>query len=705
MAEENDKDLLETLRKRFKRCLDDPSEQDNRKRALEAIKFRSGEQWPDQVKRDRESDPEGTRPCLVMDEINQYINQVKNDFRQNRPSIKARPVDDKGDKEVAEAFQGLIRHIEDVSNADIAYDQSFDQALDGGFGYFRVITDYANENSFDQEIKIAQIKNRFAVYLDPDRQLPDGSDSEFGFITEWVDKDEFKRKYPDAKLSSWSQGDDRQEHWHEEDNIRVAEYFYVEYKTRTLIALPEGGVAFKDEWPADAGDIPKSLKTRNVQDRSVCWVKTNGTEVLEKSKWLGKWIPIIEVIGNEIDIEGKSKKSGIVESAMDPQRMHNYAASSFVETVALAPRAPWIAAVGQLEGQEDKWRTANRRNISVLEYNPIDVNGTPVAMPQRQQPPGIPPGWQAIMEHSRGWVQSSMGMYNTALGAPSTARSGKAILAEQREGDTATFHYPDNMAKSIRHCGRIIIDLIPKVYDTKRIVRLLQEDGTEDYAVFDPNIKGPKQEQTLADGTIKKLFNPTVGKYDVTISVGPSYTTKRQEGAEMMTQVLQGNKEMMGLIGDIYFRILDVPYGDQIADRLKAMLPPQVQQAEQAKGQQNPEVAAIQSQFQLQVEQITQQAQMAIQELQQQIQELSGTVEQKDGEVQKLKMQLIDRTLEYQTRIEEATIERNTEIAKAIIAQNDTQETVNKAVQPLQEQIAQLTALVTGMTQEEQHVG
>lgn len=685
---DDDKDLLELCKKRFKRCLDDPSEESNRKRALEAIKFRALEQWPDKVKHERENDPEGSRPCLVMDETNQYINQVKNDFRQNRPAIKVRPVDDKGDKDVAEAFQGLIRNIEEQSSADIAYDTGFDQALDGGFGYFRVVTEYSDDTSFDQDIRIKPIKNRFAVYLDPDRQLPDGSDAEFGFITEWVKKEEYERSYPKSKVSSWKEGEEGDANWHDGDNVRVVEYFYVEYTKRTMIALPNGEIAYEDEWSEDAGPIPKELKTRVVQQRKICWVKTNGEEVLEKQDWPGKWIPIVEVIGNEIDIEGKSKKSGILEAAMDPQRMHNYSVSAFVEQVALAPRAPFTAYEGQLEGHENEWRTANRRNISVLQVKAVnDESGNILPLPQRQPSPGIPPGWAAIVEGSKGWVQSSMGMYAASVGAPSNEKSGRAILARQREGDTATFHYADNMAKSIRHCGRIIVDLIPKIYDTRRIVRLLEEDGAEDYAVFDPSIQGPKVEQKLSDGTIRQIFNPTIGKYDVTISVGPSYTTKRQEGAEMMTQVLSGNKEMMALIGDIYFRILDVPYGDQIADRLKAMLPPPVKAVEDAKSSENPEVAMLQQQFQMQMEQIRGEAGQMIEQLQGELQQVSGTSQEQKLKIQELQVMLKDRMAEYATRIQEAEIERDTKITEAQIqAQSKIQETQPEPKEPVQPQ-------------------
>ena len=369
--------LDDSVLDRFKRCQE--ADGDNRKRASQADKFSAGlDQWEDELRKDRQDD---RRPCLTMDETNQYINQVKNDQRQNRASIKVRPVDDKADKKTAEMLQGVIRHIEDTSSADIAYDTAFEQALRGGFGYFRIATERCDEMSFEQDIKIVRIRNRFSVYLDPDHQEPDGSDCKYGFITEWISREDFKAKYPKADPVDFKAAKDKARDWVKNDKIQIAEYFFIESETKTLVKLPDGDTLFSDEIPKEI-DI-SGLKTRETEISKVKWQKITAMEVLEDTLWPGKHIPIIEVIGNEFDDEGERKLTGIVHAAMDAQRMHNYAVSSFVENVALAPRAPFIAAAGQVDQYKDQWEAANRKNIAVLPYTPIDNNGVPVPPPIR----------------------------------------------------------------------------------------------------------------------------------------------------------------------------------------------------------------------------------------------------------------------------------------------------------------------------------
>ena len=582
--------LLTTARKRFDYCIE--QDQKNRERALEAIKFRDGEQWPDKIKKERETDPEGARPCLVVDKTNQYINQVKNDQRQNRPAIKVRPVDDKGDKAVAEILQGIIRHIEDSSSADFAYDTAFEHSVDGGFGYFRILTEFCEEDSFDQDIKIKRIRNRFSVYLDPDHQEPDGSDSQYGFVTEFIDKDEYKRQFPGKEpLDFQTDGkDESYRAWMTAEKVRIAEYFYLSNESKTLLLLDDGTTVFKDALQEVVEDRalqglppPEVVKSRETAVRKVHWCKIDGKQKLETKEWAGKYIPVVEVVGNELDVEGERRLSGLIKSAMDPQRIHNFASSAFVENVALAPRAPWTAAEGQMEGHEDDWKTSNRRNIAVLEWKPTTYdNGTPVPQPQRQMPPGISPGWQQVLQNSEHDIQASMGMYSASLGEPSNEKSGKAILARQREGDTATFHYIDNLSRSIRHCGRILVDLIPKIYDTQRIARIIGEDGKPDMVELNP-----EQDAPVVEMGKKKIYNLHVGKYDVSVTVGPSYTTKRQEAAESMVELTRASPELMQVAGDVMIRNMDWPGADQIADRLKAMLPPAIQKMEAGKENQD----------------------------------------------------------------------------------------------------------------------
>lgn len=632
-------DLIATARDRYKRAID--AESDNRKHALECVKFRNLEQWDTEIKRARETDPEGPRPCTVVDKTNQYLRQVCNDERQNRPAIKVRPVDDKADPEVAEVFQGIVRHIEDRSGADIAYDTAYEHAAEGGFGYFRVLTEYEDEASFQQDIVIKRIRNRFQVVLDPDRQEPDGSDAKYGFVIEKMPRDEYKASYPKASELSYEVEGKLYPDWVEENNVIVAEYFRVEKQEKTICLWKSGRVTVKDEEDKDASQYigDSIIKERKASIPVVKWSKINAVEELESRDWLGKYIPIVEVIGNELDIEGKSVKSGLMKGAMEPQRIHNYASSSFIENVALAPRAPWVAAEGQIEGHENDWRTANRRNLSVLTYKPVVMEGNvPVPPPLRQPPPGIPAGWQQTLMNTEHDIQASMGMYNASLGADSNEKSGVALQKKQREADTATFHYMDNLSRSIRYLGRILVDLIPKVYDTERVARILGDDGKTDQAMLNPNIQRPVIEKEGPDGKIQKIYNLGVGKYDVTVSSGPSYTTKRQEALDWQMQAVTARPELLNIIGDIMFRNMDAPGADKIADRLKKMLPPPLQEPDEGEQPmvQTPQGPIPIDQAGQVISQLTQQLQQASEAIQ------KAEVQKQANEAAKIEIQKFD---------------------------------------------------------------
>ncbi len=612
-------DILETARKRFARGIEVDS--DNRDHALEMIKFRNLEQWDPGIKNQREKDPEGARPCLVVDKTNQYLRQVLNEERQNRPAIKVRPIDDKGDPEVAEVFQGIVRHIEDASGADLAYDTAYEQAVDGGFGYFRIISEYCDENSFDQDIRIKRIRNRFQVVLDPDRQQPDGSDAKWGFIVEKMSREDFKRQYPKADAMDFASDGKVFNDWVFKDYVLIAEYFTVETEKKTLCLWESGQTSIKDEAPKTMYPGDRIIKERETEIIRVKWRKISAKDVLEENDWPGKFIPIVEVIGNELDIEGKSVKSGLLKPAVEPQKIYNYSASSFVEGVALAPRAQWVAAEGQIEGYEQLYRTANRRNISVLPYKPVVMDGVGVPPPQRSQPAGISVGWQQTLQNAEHDIQASMGMYNASIGAPSNEKSGKAIIERKREGDMANFHYMDNLSRSIRHCGRILIDLIPKYYDTERVARILGEDGTTDSAPLNPNQETAVREVRDELGAIKKIYNLNVGKYDVAVTVGPAYTTKRQEAVDWMTQIVQASPDLMQIMGDIMFRNMDAPGADEISKRLKKMLPPPLQDDEE---EAQPMVQTPQGPIPLD------QASQMIAQMMQQVQEMGQQLEKGD---------------------------------------------------------------------------
>ena len=580
----NEKEFLKESRDKLKACID--SEEAQRTKMLDDLCFCTLEQWDSAIRRERENDPNGARPCLTIDKINQYIVQVVNDMRQNRPGIKVRPVDDDADPETAKMLQGLTRHIEDRSSAAIAYETAGESAVKVGLGYFRVVTERVNSAMNEQEIIIRRIPDPFKVYLGP-HEMPDGSDAEYGFIFDDIPLAEFKRQYPKASTNSDNfDGLGETTAWLTEKTIRVVEYFY------TVRESKEG---------ASEDDYETSKKIR--------WCKHSAIEVLEERDWAGSFIPIVEVVGRETFVKGERVLWGLVRPAKDSLRMNNYWMSAITEKIGLAPKAPFIAAEGQIEGREAEWKGANRENRAVLQYKAIDINGTPIQAPQRVAPAAVEAAMiqmTALIERD---VKASLGMYKAAVGDTDPQQSGRAILALQRESDTATFHFIDNLSRSIRHCGRIVIDLIPKIYDTRRVVRILGEDGEPAVATIDPNAKAAYQ-QIETQGGIRQIFNPSVGIYDVTVTTGPSYNTRRMEAAEAMLKITEGKPEVLQIMGDLMFKALDWPMADEIAKRFKKLLPPALQEQE---GQ--PPIPPQVAQQMQQMQAMLQQAGQRIQEL------------------------------------------------------------------------------------------
>lgn len=607
-VEERDLTVIERAKDFFRRAKTYESEQRNEE--LDDIRFVGLlEQWPSALKAIREGDPSGPRPCLVVDKVNQYVNQIVNNMRQNRPSIKARPVDDAGDIEVAEVYQGIIRHIEDASKADIAYDWAGEGSVKSGTGYFRIITEYVGD-SFQQEIRIARIRNRFTVFFDPNAKEPEGSDQKECLITMMVNRNEFEETYPNIELTPWNSSTGDSE-WYDADNVRIAEYFYIEEKKETLYLLADGNSIFKTEYEEKYGEddiAPEVLKEREGTRTIVKWCKLTADSEIESTIIPGTFIPVVRVIGIETDIDGKLYVRGIVRGVKDAQRMYNYQRSTVVETLGLASKAPYIAAEGQIEGHEAEWASSNRSNRAVLEYKPVSLQGTLAPPPQRQGYAGVPVGLIQDMETSEHDIQSALGMYQASIGQDSNAKSGKALNAQQKAGDMATFQFPDNQSKSIRHGGRIIMGMIPIVYDTAQVVRILGEDGTPDYVKLDPEQKEAVVKMQDQNGAIKKIYNLGVGKYDVTITTGASYATKRMEGADFLTQIVQTSPDLMPIVGDLLFKSMDMPYAEEIAERMKKMQPPQLQDGPDGE---SPEVTQVKQQMGQQLQMMSQQLEQA----------------------------------------------------------------------------------------------
>jgi len=582
----------------------------NRETQVDDLKFYAGDsdnmfQWPTEVLQTRTSAAGlPTRPTLTINKLPQHVHQVTNEQRMNRPGIKVIPSDEEANEEVAEIYNGVIRHIEYMSDADVAYDTACENQVVYGEGYVRILTEYCNDDSFDQDLKIGRIRNSFSVYMDPMIQDPTGADAKWCFITEDLTKQEYERMYPEAApittLMSLGVGDQSISQWINENTVRIAEYFYVEYEKKTLNLYPGNETAF-DGTPEDKmlrGMFGKPLRNRMAMQRKVCWIKTNGYEILEKSDWAGKFIPVVRVVGNEFEVEGRIYVSGLIRNAKDAQRAYNYWASQEAEMLALAPKAPFIGYGGQFEGYEHQWKTANTTNWPYLEVNPdvTDGAGSSLPLPQRAQPPMASSGLLQAKVGASEDIKSATGQYNASLGMTSNERSGKAILARQREGDIGTYHYVDNLARAIRHVGRQLVDLIPKIYDTERIARIIGEDGESSTAKINPMQQEPVKKIMDEEGTvIDRIYNPSVGKYDVRVITGPGYATKRQEALESMAQLLQGNPQLWQVAGDLFVKNMDWPGADDLAARLARTIDPKLLNAEE---DEDPALQAAQMQIQ-----------------------------------------------------------------------------------------------------------
>ncbi len=556
---------------------------ENRQKGLDDLKFSTGDQWPIEVQNSRHLE---ARPCLTINKLDAYVRQIVNQMRQSRPRMRAHSMNSEANAKVADIITGIFKHIEVNSDADTAYDTAGEYAVRVGWGYWRVITDYVREDSFDQEIYIKPIDNPFSVYFDPNSVQPDGSDAEKVLITTLMSKADFKVQYPGADdggdFNQRGTGDFDPD-WVQKEDIRVAEYFYVERKKTKLLLLSDGTKVYKDEAPspeimAAAGIMV--VGERETMRKQIKWCKLTGLEILEERDWVGRYIPVVPVYGQMLTVEDKRKKYGLVRNAKDAQRMYNYWQTSLTESIALAPKAKWLLAEGQDEGHENEWAQANIKSMPVLRYKQTDINGKEAPAPQRLQPEPPPAGVIAAAMSIDKDLQSVVGIFDPSQ-LPQGNMSGKAIRGQQMQQDMTNFHYYDNLVRSMKHTGRIILDLIPKIYDRERVLRIIGYDGKPEMVTVNERVQDEM-------GVEKVLNDVTVGEYDVYMDTGPGYQSKRQEAVEAMMPMISTNQELFNLAGDLVFRNMDFPGAEVIADRLaannplaqideKSDIPPQIQ--------------------------------------------------------------------------------------------------------------------------------
>jgi hypothetical protein len=639
IEDDGDEGIINEAKEFLRFCSDNDS--NNRVEALDDLKFAGGDQWPVEIQNSRLLE---SRPYLTINKIDAYCRQIANSQRQQRPRIKCFGVNNQTDSKMAQIITGICRHVEEQSDADAAYDNAFDFAVRMGWGYWRVTTDYVRPDSFDQEIYIKRIENPFMVYFDPNSNEPDGSDAEKCLITEVISKDSFKKMYPDAETDAGftprGTGDSQSE-WITKEDIRIAEYFYTEYKHTKLVLLSDGTTVYADEMPKQDVMLAAGIyevSRRVTVKKQIKWVKLTGMQVLERRDWAGKYIPVVPVYGQQLIVDSKKKKFGLTRMAKDPQRMYNFWSTALTESVALAPKAKWLLAEGQDEGHEDEWAQANIKSMPVLRYKQTDSEGREAPMPQRLQPEAPPMGIVTALESLNQDLMAVVGIYDPSM-LPTGNQSGKAIQGQQQQADMTNYHYYDNLTRSIKQTGRIILDLIPYVYDRERVLRIIGDDGKGEIV----NVN----ERTQNEMGVETILNDvTVGEYDVVMETGPGYNSKRQEAVDSMISMMGVDPDLMKQAGDLVFRNMDFPGADIIADRLAAANP--LAQID--------EKSDIPPQVQMQLAQ----SQETIQQLQQQIQAMemdmkyrASIEEQKQAaETQRTQMQVDARMADSQLRTE-----------------------------------------------------
>lgn len=563
----------------------------NRALAKQDISFSHGEQWPPEIQNSRTL--EG-RPFLTINKTNVFIRSVCNQQRQQRPRIKVDPVSGGAKKKLAEVIGGIIRHIETLSNADMAYDTAFEQTARGGWGYWRVIADYSRPDSFDQDLFIVPIVNQFSVYFDRHSVQPDGRDARKCLITDTLPRYQFKLEYPNAQTASFHSGGlgDTTGDWITKDDIRIAELYVIREKQEDLLKLSNGTTVWGDQ----VNDLIlkasglKIVRIRKSMRREVHWYKLTAIEVLEHRILPGRYIPVVRVLGNRLIEDGRQKLTGLVRDAVDPQRMYNYWRSAQTESIALAPKAKWLMADGQDEGFEVEWQQANVSARAVLHYKATTVDDKVVPPPTRLQPEPPPVGIMEAAQSVSDDLQSTLGIVDPAMRIEGPV-SGKALNSQAQQSEMSTFNFYDNLTRAISFTGTLLLDLIPHYYDTQRIVRVIGEDGRPDQV-------------TINEVVGNEIVNDvTIGEYDVVMDTGPGYNTKRQEGVEAMAPMFASDPELRKIAGDIFFRMQDWPGSEQIADRLaaanplaqideKSDIPPQVQAKMAAMAQQIEQMGA-----------------------------------------------------------------------------------------------------------------
>jgi hypothetical protein len=680
----NERELLREIRDNFTYCVD--AWRSIREEAAIDMRYVSGDPWDP---KERQARKELDRPCIALDELGQYTNQLINDVRQNKRSIKLIPGGNGASEKTAEFKGNMIRGIEYKSKAQSAYCTAYEALIQRSYGHFRIGKQYVSPDSFDQEITIKRIPNPDTVYIDPDHTERDASDMNYAFVLERFRHDEFKRKWPKARITDFSaEIISEASPWISEKDIQVAEYWKVHKEPRTLLLLddgsPRGLKLYQDELP-DGSDVRKDavlvegmqfplLNRRQSEQRRVAQYITNGVEVLETNKWDGKYIPLVCMFGKELYVDQgagpKRKLLSLVRLARDPYMLYCYYRTCQAELVGLAPKTVWVGYEGQFENHEEEWANVNKSPIPYLQIKAItDATGAQTLPPPQRQV--FEPPIQALelgAESARRAIQAACGMYNSSVGKQDTsARSGVAIKALDLQSDQGNFHFVDAYDGALEHAGRIIDDLLDKVYDTPRDHGLVKPDETHELVRINEPYQDPRSGAQVH-------YRTDEGDHDVTVTTGPSYQSQRDEAAQFADAL--ANTPLFPRVADLIVKMRNLgPLGDEMAKRLT---PPDI--AQQQQGQQE-----IPPQFQQQLQQLSQE-----------LQALNQYAQQQEKEIQQYKAGLQAKQMEVQSREKIAELQVQADLVKT-----QAQIDAKNGLAALQADIARIEAMLNRVSQQD----
>lgn len=591
-----DAGIVQEANERWQACKEWQGVEDDRCR--EDIKFANGDarnawQWPQKIYDERTGDGNDL-PCLTINNTRVHNDLIINAMSKNRYGIKVRPTGGKSSYKSAQVMQSVIRRIEYISRSSTAYRKVSEQQVDGGIGYILIETAYVSNKTRDQDIYLKASRDPTGVYLDPWIREPDGSDAGFGFVFERTPRKEFNRKYPKYKNKVGAAPiDSAFSDWISDKEIMLAKYFRKKQNPDTFVwyemengnqveklaseIREESGSEIYDALIKDIEDGKINGGTREVFDDQVEWFLIAGDTIIDKGDWAGKYIPICRCVGRELVIDATLDRKGHTRPLIDAQRMLNYNASTAVQVGALQPKATFMAPARALEGQE-QYKSMNIDGFPVLLYNDVDDEAPEglqsIPAPQRLDPPKVSPVNLQGMQDAERQMMMISGQFQAQMGENDTqsAASGKAINERQEQGDTATYHFPEHQGDMLRFIGVQLLDLIPKIYDTKRTLHIIDEDGDKSWVMIDPDQKEVVKElqhEKEDEEAVKLAFNPSIGEYECMSDPGPDFATQRQEGWNAISVILQQNLQLSSVIGDLLFNFGDFPGADKIMERLQ----------------------------------------------------------------------------------------------------------------------------------------